>query len=120
LNSSECLLKGNYFTQNYPMNFCALCHLSCLTCNGPNINNCLTCDPDLALFLKNITSDNSQNLCVNQCGTGLYGSYTLNQLTPACFSCETNIDSLNYCTDCSGTPIFCIKCVGEVGKLKYL
>jgi len=39
---TNCYCMDGYYFSSYLT--CSHCDLSCLTCNGPNSNNCLTCD----------------------------------------------------------------------------
>ncbi|EAS04000.3 EGF-like domain protein (macronuclear) [Tetrahymena thermophila SB210] len=72
---------------------CYDCKISCLTCKGPNDNDCLTCpDPNMQLV-------NGQ--C--QCKTGYY-SPTDNQCLPCHHSCATCTGTSDHeCLTCSDT-----------------
>ena len=46
MNSSTqvCDCKAGYFDTT-GVQICSSCDDSCLSCNGPGVTNCLTCDP---------------------------------------------------------------------------
>ncbi|CAI2371721.1 unnamed protein product [Moneuplotes crassus] len=68
------------------------CHVSCLTCNGPDIDDCLTCDSGRFLYLT---------LCKLVCPDGYYGDSSSNTCQP----CNT------VCSKCNGaTELDCIEC----------
>ena len=91
----ECPL--GYYTQK---SVCYPCYPTCLTCNGPDKTNCLTCDDGF----KQVNTE-----CTSQCPDGTYFDKTFNE----CLVCNTN-----NCSSCVKTPttvyfitvnIYCIK-----------
>lgn len=75
---------GNYYYQNSQN--CLKCHEKCLTCSGPLITECISCEtPSFTVLLKD-----SQNLCLENCGTGYYQDYK------NCLKCSED------CLECNG------------------
>ncbi len=52
---------GKYF--NIILKECINCHNNCLTCDGPNFNDCLTCNSNKLLLNKD---------CVDNCPSDYY------------------------------------------------
>ncbi|CAI2365637.1 unnamed protein product [Moneuplotes crassus] len=68
------------------------CHNSCQTCNGPDIDDCLACQPEYFKY---------QTMCKTVCPDGYYGDTSDNSCQPcnsACGKCTgpTDLD----CTEC--------------------
>lgn len=78
---------------------CTKCHWTCYTCNGPNSDNCLSCNGFMYLL---------DNECLPSCPDGTYKDSTTNQ----CESCS------DRCLTCTG-PSFtqCDKCNETAGFL---
>ncbi|EAS00823.2 hypothetical protein TTHERM_00309920 (macronuclear) [Tetrahymena thermophila SB210] len=134
---SQCICKSNYYQNG---NQCSQCSSSCKTCNGPNLNNCLTCIDGLYLHPDNSCQSCDTNgyfiqgqkcvLCSANCQTCDGSSYN-NCLTcktglylfenKSCNNCDTNnryfIDGINckqcnsQCQSCKGNqPTDCLTC----------
>ena len=78
------------------------CDSSCLTCNGPNSNNCLSC-ADSSKYLSNYS-------CVSICPAGTYADSS-NILLKKCVNCDTSCASCygansNNCNTCSNTNYY--------------
>ncbi|KAL4508013.1 hypothetical protein ABPG72_021386 [Tetrahymena utriculariae] len=80
------------------LNFCPKCHMNCLTCNGGNLDNCLSCDPAVG-FLKG-------SICA-ACNLNQYGD-TQDQTCKPCHSnCKTcEGPNEDQCRSCSGSLFF--------------
>ncbi|EAR81970.2 REJ domain protein (macronuclear) [Tetrahymena thermophila SB210] len=73
-NTNQCIpCDKNQFVNQF--NQCQLCNPACQTCNGPNPDNCLSCNPGLYYYNKN---------CVSLCPNGFQSNF--NTLT--CDSCQ--------------------------------
>ncbi|KAL4464818.1 hypothetical protein ABPG74_011379 [Tetrahymena malaccensis] len=80
------------------LNFCMKCHMNCLTCNGGNLDNCLSCDPAVG-FLKG-------NICA-ACNSNQYGDtkdQTCKPCNQNCTTCEGPNE--DQCRSCSGSLFF--------------
>ena len=71
---------------------CVECHETCLTCNGPGSQNCLTCYP-------NGSQPNNNSECEVPCDLGLY-------YNPVSASCESCIEE---CASCL-SRVECVSC----------
>ena len=83
-------------------NICEDCHTPCLTCNGPNNNNCLSCDTGNALNGKFHFVDKT---CIQTCPSNTYDdSNVCRACHNTCLSCSGALD--NNCLSCnpSSTP----------------
>ena len=75
-NGNECIPKPeNYFVVNYETGIISKCDTSCKTCNGPSINNCLTCNNG-NYFLD--------GKCLSSCPDGF------NSINYKCIKCHKN------------------------------
>ncbi|KAL4486105.1 hypothetical protein ABPG72_012158 [Tetrahymena utriculariae] len=84
-------------------NTCQKCYLNCLTCNGANLNQCLTCQNDLIL-----KSDNSCG-----CNSGQFIDIS-NKNSIKCNKCDST------CLECQGSqPNQCLSC-SKTSENKYL
>ncbi|EAR90508.3 zinc finger lsd1 subclass family protein (macronuclear) [Tetrahymena thermophila SB210] len=76
-------------------NICQSCDLSCKTCDGPNSNNCLSCQSPM--FYQQ-----TSKTCVSSCNQNQFQS---NQI---CYPCDSS------CNTCSGPSYFnCLSCSGN-------
>ncbi|KAL4494497.1 hypothetical protein ABPG72_019907 [Tetrahymena utriculariae] len=83
--------NGWYVTDKY----CRRCPYQCLSCKGPNSNDCITCRSRLLKYDDGTCQFNSNNLCLD----GYYKS-SLN-----CIKCPskcTKCESENSCSECEG------------------
>ncbi|KAL4465856.1 hypothetical protein ABPG74_004093 [Tetrahymena malaccensis] len=104
LQTNSCLSKvpgsNFYCIQNsinptYQFN-CNTCNVSCLSCTGPQANNCLSCPPTLPIF----------NTITNQC---------LAQAPSSGYYCQNSSDiSLSYQQNCSPCDPSCLQCSGPL------
>lgn len=46
------ICPDSYYT-DYNQNFCNRCHYSCVTCRGPKINDCITCNSEQGFYINN-------------------------------------------------------------------
>ncbi len=81
-------LYGNNQTQ-----LCLGCHSSCLTCNGPFSDNCLSCTVGVVLI---------SNICYTTCPSNTYSS-ACSPCDSSCLTC--NGPSTSNCLTCSA-PLF--------------
>ena len=88
------------YTKNPPANN----DESCLTCNGPNSNQCLTCASPLLLH-------NGTQKCVNSCPIGWYADAT-NTKCLRCYQATTSSSSTQSCYTCStsNASTSCLSC----------
>ncbi len=93
------MLRTSYFTQ-IPNPLCLPCHTTCLNCSGPNLHDCMTC------ALPYYFQSNGPSSCVTTCFEGYFSSAN----PPTCLPCQTDPSLSNYCTDCTGSLSYCIKC----------
>ena len=71
---------------------CWQCHQKCMTCNGVNINNCLTCDPNLQRDLE---------VSTNTCECKLGYVEVADSCTKCHYTCLTCTGSANNnCLSC--------------------
>jgi len=71
---------------------CFLCDVSCLTCDGPANNNCLSCHPNFQL-------SQSQKTCNNECESDEYlDEGVCRKCHPTCLTCFNG--SENGCLSC--------------------
>ncbi|KRW99700.1 Insulin-like growth factor binding protein, N-terminal [Pseudocohnilembus persalinus] len=74
---------------------CYECHNDCLTCYGPDADNCNSCDPSRTLYLQVST-------CQGNCDAGYY----LDTSTGICRQCNTGcatcVNKANNCLSCTG------------------
>lgn len=77
----------------YDGNMCMDCHMSCMTCEGPEETNCLSCDE-------------SANRMVDSTGAcGCLNGHFETATSPICEHCDLN------CLECSGpSDMECILC----------
>ena len=105
MNSCTAMCPPGYFndptvtSNNY---YCSTCTPGCLTCNGPTLNNCQTCqnvtqaNDTIVSYFKDVTG----SFCVNVCSLGYYGNVLNNNCDPCqigCVSCQYN---KSYCFSC--------------------
>jgi hypothetical protein len=77
-------------------NSCAQCKYPCSECSGPNINNCLYCDPD---SMRTLTSSGT---C--KCNIGYYDTNSSTVCPPCSPACESCWDGLTTtCFTCNPT-----------------
>ena len=69
---------------------CAECHESCVTCNGPGADNCVTC------YSNDSQANNGR--CWTSCDLGLY----YNAMTSSCQPCLESCATCSSPDDCSG------------------
>jgi hypothetical protein len=77
-------------------NLCSTCNGACLTCDGPNNSDCLSCNKlnsDHAYYWS------TTKICYSVCPTGTYASDLTNNL---CSICDQT------CLACTGTPTNCV------------
>ena len=98
LTTQTCVTTCPSTTYNYDNNHtCLSCSSSCLTCDGPNMNQCLTCMPPFVLLSL------SPCQCMLPCNSGFYYNYaeSLCQLCDsACITC--NSSGSQNCNSCTG------------------
>ncbi|EAR90506.3 zinc finger lsd1 subclass family protein (macronuclear) [Tetrahymena thermophila SB210] len=116
LTSNKCLINcpsntfPNIQTNN---NICQPCDSSCKTCDGPNSNNCLSCNAP-QFFLQ------STKTCVLSCNPNQYKNIS-NQTCSSCdYSCSTcSGPSYTNCLSCSGnTFLYQNQCIANC-PVKY-
>ena len=44
--SQKCECRGNYYMNTTDFTRCDECDISCMTCNGPTVSNCISCYPN--------------------------------------------------------------------------
>ena len=90
-------------TSDYPENQCRKCYQynppsnlgsTCVTCNGPSSNQCLSCNSSQFL-------DTTTNTCVNICPAGWWGDLTSNTCKP-CYQAPLATDFVQSCYMCAG------------------
>ncbi|KAL4480118.1 hypothetical protein ABPG74_020634 [Tetrahymena malaccensis] len=98
-NQNSCqICASGYYPNN---NQCSKCYSSCLSCNGPNSNNCLSCNSGYYFYTSNST-------CQQTCNTA--GGFFVNQ--DKCTPCDQT------CSTCNGpSNSQCIACIS--GLYKY-
>jgi len=69
---------------------CSSCHFTCLDCNGPLKNNCLSCKSDSTVIF--------QNECLEECPKGYYLERDLYTLLKSCKGCQ-KFSWKNLCLD---------------------
>ena len=103
---------NNYYTYFYERK---ACHPDCLTCYGPNSDNCKSCRPGASLKTTTcITCEQSCRTCstsnplnCSACFPGMY-LYSTNGIT-TCVECNTpnRVVSGNNCLSCSSSCLTC-------------
>ncbi|KAL4467287.1 hypothetical protein ABPG72_016881 [Tetrahymena utriculariae] len=88
----SCNTQNGYFVSKNAQ--CLKCHNSCKTCDGPNANNCLTCQDGQVILEQN-----------NQCGVcEVNKGFFIDQKSGKCNVCDQNCktcqNSSNFCTSC--------------------
>ena len=78
---------------------CAHCDAACLTCTGPSLHNCTSCN-ESHYRMKEETSESTFS-CVKSCGFGFFANVS----SSSCIKCS---DKFLNCSHCS--PDKCIKC----------
>ena len=87
----------------YQYTAAALTDGTCVTCNGGNSNNCLSCNSTTFL-------DSTTNKCVFTCPDGYYGDSTTNTCK-LCYSTTNASDIMQSCKTCSGgSSSSCLSC----------
>lgn len=111
LTKSKCVCAD----QTYPTgpNSCLPCHYSCASCNGPNPNNCLTCDISPPVGTNRYLT-NGQCPCVSgyydsadsgSCLTCHYSCFTCNGPSNTnCMSCNNSMSRVLTGTQCPCNP----------------
>ncbi|EAR87310.2 H-type lectin domain protein (macronuclear) [Tetrahymena thermophila SB210] len=93
--SSNFYCIQNLTNPTYQFN-CNNCHINCLSCSGPQSNNCLSCPPSLPFF----------NTKTNEC---------LVQAPASGYYCQSNSNtSLSYQQDCYPCDQSCLQCSGPI------
>ena len=104
------------------------CDPSCLTCNGPSVNDCLSCNSDGNLnyllegqcksqcnqklpYSQIISSPGQTDILYFKCVSKCFSGYYLNEDLNICMKCNRECKSCtsgrpNSCTDCQSYPIF--------------
>jgi hypothetical protein len=90
--------------------YCSLCLSGCLTCNGPGLDHCQTCQTanvsgTLVYYFKEVSLD----ACVTRCSTGYFGNILNNKCDPCqagCISCEFNASYCYSCRAANGNDFF--------------
>ena len=118
LQENQCvyLCDSNYYLTDGvdgPNTICEKCDDSCTSCNGPNDNNCLSCETDNILY-NNQCLDNCpielyefNNECVETCPSGTFANGNICENCHS--SCQTCVNSMDHCLSCDengSTPYF--------------
>ncbi|KAL4500219.1 hypothetical protein ABPG73_011327 [Tetrahymena malaccensis] len=96
--------------------YCRRCPYQCLSCKGPNPNDCITCRQRLLKYDDGTCQFSKDNLCLD----GYYkDNSNCNKCPTKCTKCTTQ----NYCKECEGGSYFmqnqlCGDCL--VGKGEYI
>ena len=125
LNSSNyCNCNAGYVMNNYenpcttyPCSICFVCYSTCLTCNGPNADNCLSCNVGFFLNETNCDACNS-TICktcsgtADNCSSCDTSKYLINLTTSyTCdFSCPYGFYSDNLTNTCKECDSSCATC----------
>ena len=97
-------IATNTCKQCYQYNSASPMENACMTCNGGNSNNCLSCSTGLFL-------DTTTNTCVGTCPDGYWGDTTNNTCKPCYISPNPATDISKGCKTCFGpTQIECSSC----------
>ncbi|XP_072051183.1 proprotein convertase subtilisin/kexin type 6-like [Amphiura filiformis] len=95
VNAQGC--RDDQFTNG---NNCENCHYTCETCNGPEINNCLSCDYYRFLTTPD-ENEPAEKQCEEVCPAGTYPDFDLN----ICLNCHESCDGCVM-----GGPSDCLDC----------
>jgi proprotein convertase subtilisin/kexin type 5 len=112
-NSCESQCPPNYYndpvmTSNYY--YCTKCTSGCLTCTGPSLSNCQTCQNATILGSPtNFFKDPTNSICNTTCRTGYFG----NVLNNNCDPCQVG------CVSCSSNATYCFACLSTGGNDYY-
>ena len=108
-NGNECIYKPeNYFVVNYETGIISKCDTSCKTCNGPSINNCLTCNSDNYLL---------DGKCLSNCPDGFT---SINYKCLKCHkNCLTCLENANYDNENNLISMGCSECINNTIFIKY-
>ncbi|KTG06200.1 hypothetical protein cypCar_00016416 [Cyprinus carpio] len=88
----ECA-NGTFF--NLEEMKCSPCHISCSTCTGPGLEECIQCAPD---YLQ------QEWRCVRNCAPGYYRGEVAGFTQRMCRKCE------EHCLSCQGPGTSCTQC----------
>ncbi|EAS06674.2 zinc finger lsd1 subclass family protein (macronuclear) [Tetrahymena thermophila SB210] len=98
----QCLEKcpeGFFNQKQVDNNICQQCDSSCKSCDGPNSNNCLSCQAPNLFYQQNLKT------CVENCNSDQFK----NKNDQICSSCDPS------CTTCAGpSSTDCLSCSGDL------
>ncbi|EAS03980.2 EGF-like domain protein (macronuclear) [Tetrahymena thermophila SB210] len=111
--NNKCLCNPGFYDDGVSQ-ICLICHSSCKTCNGPNDNNCQSCQDGYFLVSGQCqqcdyscqTCQNTNNFCLS-CNQYL-GPRTLNAANGTCLCTLNYIENQNKI--CSCTNDYCLTC----------
>ncbi|EAS03982.2 EGF-like domain protein (macronuclear) [Tetrahymena thermophila SB210] len=111
--NNKCLCNPGFYDDGVSQ-ICIICHSSCKTCNGPNDNNCQSCQDGYFLVSGQCqqcdyscqTCQNTNNFCLS-CNQSL-GPRTFNAANGTCLCTLNYIENQNKI--CSCTNDYCLTC----------